>query len=206
MRPTRSRTITSLLAAVGAGFAVSAMIGAPTAVAQVLRARSSNNRRSMQRPRHHADTSLRLPASLRLLAALGSARRPCDGQRRPGWRWRPPALTPLNRHVQNPGPSDCWKPAMRISTPATARRKVPRMYRSNSPGVVPVDPVLDVVGVGGGGDLGECGGGVVQRMSRVPWNFGGGPVSIRLRSRRDCCSRVRQFRRDMPFQRGPEGG
>jgi len=35
MRPTRSRTITSLLAAVGAGFAVSAMIGAPTAVAQV---------------------------------------------------------------------------------------------------------------------------------------------------------------------------
>ena len=35
MRPTRSRTITSLLAAVGAGFAVSAMIGAPTAIAQV---------------------------------------------------------------------------------------------------------------------------------------------------------------------------
>ena len=35
MRPTRSRTITSLLAAVGAGFAVSAMIGAPAAVAQV---------------------------------------------------------------------------------------------------------------------------------------------------------------------------
>ena len=34
MRPTRSRTITSLLAAVGAGFALSAMIGAPTAVAQ----------------------------------------------------------------------------------------------------------------------------------------------------------------------------
>ena len=29
MRPTRSRTITSLLAAVGAGFAVSAIIGAP---------------------------------------------------------------------------------------------------------------------------------------------------------------------------------
>ena len=35
MRPARSRTITSLLAAVGAGFAVSAMIGAPAAVAQV---------------------------------------------------------------------------------------------------------------------------------------------------------------------------
>jgi hypothetical protein len=35
MRATRSRTITSLLAAVAAGFAVSAMIGAPTAVAQV---------------------------------------------------------------------------------------------------------------------------------------------------------------------------
>ena len=35
MRPTRSRTITSLLAVVGAGFAVSAMIGAPAAVAQV---------------------------------------------------------------------------------------------------------------------------------------------------------------------------
>jgi hypothetical protein len=34
MRPTRSRTITSLLAAAGAGFAVSVMIGAPTAVAQ----------------------------------------------------------------------------------------------------------------------------------------------------------------------------
>jgi hypothetical protein len=34
MRPTRSRTITALLAAVGAGFAVSAMIGAPAAVAQ----------------------------------------------------------------------------------------------------------------------------------------------------------------------------
>ena len=34
MRPTRSRTITSLLAAVGAGFAVSALIGAPPAVAQ----------------------------------------------------------------------------------------------------------------------------------------------------------------------------
>ena len=33
MRATRSRTITSLLAAVGAGFAVSAMIGAPTAIA-----------------------------------------------------------------------------------------------------------------------------------------------------------------------------
>jgi hypothetical protein len=34
MRATRSRTITSLLTAVGAGFAVSAMIGAPAAVAQ----------------------------------------------------------------------------------------------------------------------------------------------------------------------------
>jgi hypothetical protein len=34
MRPTRPRTITSLLAAVGAGFAVSATIGAPAAVAQ----------------------------------------------------------------------------------------------------------------------------------------------------------------------------
>ena len=33
MRPTRSRTTTSLLAAVGAGFAVSAMIGAPPAAA-----------------------------------------------------------------------------------------------------------------------------------------------------------------------------
>ena len=38
MRATRSRTITSLLAAVGAGFAVSAMIGAPAAVAQVCEA------------------------------------------------------------------------------------------------------------------------------------------------------------------------
>jgi hypothetical protein len=34
MRPTKSRTIASLLAAVGAGFAVSAIIGAPAAVAQ----------------------------------------------------------------------------------------------------------------------------------------------------------------------------
>ena len=34
MRPTKSRTITSLFAAVGAGFAVFAMIGAPPAVAQ----------------------------------------------------------------------------------------------------------------------------------------------------------------------------
>ena len=34
MRATRSRTITSLLTAVGAGLAVSAMIGAPAAVAQ----------------------------------------------------------------------------------------------------------------------------------------------------------------------------
>ena len=34
MRATRSRTITSLLAAVGTVFAVSAMIGAPVAVAQ----------------------------------------------------------------------------------------------------------------------------------------------------------------------------
>ena len=34
MRATNSRTITALLAAVGAAFAVSAMIGAPTAVAQ----------------------------------------------------------------------------------------------------------------------------------------------------------------------------
>ena len=34
MRPTRSQPVTSLLAAVGAGFAVSALIGAPTAIAQ----------------------------------------------------------------------------------------------------------------------------------------------------------------------------
>ena len=34
MRPPKSRTITSLLAAVGAGFAASAIIGAPAAVAQ----------------------------------------------------------------------------------------------------------------------------------------------------------------------------
>ena len=34
MRPTKSRTITSLLAAVGAGIAVSAIIGAAAAVAQ----------------------------------------------------------------------------------------------------------------------------------------------------------------------------
>ena len=34
MRPTRSRTIASLLATVGAGFAVCTFIGAPTAVAE----------------------------------------------------------------------------------------------------------------------------------------------------------------------------
>ena len=34
-----------------------------------------------------------------------------------------------------------------------------------------------------------------QRMSRVPWNFGGGPVSIRLRSPDHCARRVRQIRR-----------
>jgi len=34
----------------------------------------------------------------------------------------------------------------------------------------------------------------IRRMSRVPWNFGGGPVSIRLRSRLECCSRRRQLR------------
>ena len=32
-------------------------------------------------------------------------------------------------------------------------------------------------------------------MSRVPLNFGGGPVSIRLRSPRHCARRVRQVRR-----------
>ena len=34
-----------------------------------------------------------------------------------------------------------------------------------------------------------------KRMSRVPLNFGGGPVSIRLRSPRHCARRVRQVRR-----------
>ncbi len=33
------------------------------------------------------------------------------------------------------------------------------------------------------------------RMSQVPWNFGGGPVSIRLRSPRYCARRARQVRR-----------
>ena len=36
--------------------------------------------------------------------------------------------------------------------------------------------------------------GELRRMSRVPWNFGGGPVSIRLRSPRHCARRVRQVR------------
>ena len=35
-------------------------------------------------------------------------------------------------------------------------------------------------------------GAVNPRMSRVPWNFGGGPVSIRLRSPDHCARRVRQ--------------
>ena len=34
-----------------------------------------------------------------------------------------------------------------------------------------------------------------RAYSRVPWNFGGGPVSIRLRSPRHCARRVRQVRR-----------
>lgn len=33
-----------------------------------------------------------------------------------------------------------------------------------------------------------------KRMSRVPWNFGGGPVSIRLRSPDHCARRVRHVR------------
>ncbi len=50
---------------------------------------------------------------------------------------------------------------------------------------------------------------VLLRMSRVPWNFGGGPVSIRLRSRRECCSRHRQSRRRRAVRAryvGPVGG
>ena len=43
------------------------------------------------------------------------------------------------------------------------------------------------------------------RMSRVPWNFGGGPVSIRLRSRLECCSRLRQFRRRHALRARPVG-
>ena len=35
----------------------------------------------------------------------------------------------------------------------------------------------------------------ITRMSQVPWNFGGGPVSIRLRSPCHCARRVRQVRR-----------
>ncbi|MFC9841258.1 extradiol ring-cleavage dioxygenase, partial [Rhodococcus sp. NPDC127530] len=31
------------------------------------------------------------------------------------------------------------------------------------------------------------------RMSRAPWNFGGGPVSFRLRSPDHCARRVRQI-------------
>jgi selenocysteine lyase/cysteine desulfurase len=43
-------------------------------------------------------------------------------------------------------------------------------------------------------------GGPSTRMSRVPWIFGGGPVSIRLRSRLECCSWVRRFRRRRAVQ------
>jgi hypothetical protein len=39
-----------------------------------------------------------------------------------------------------------------------------------------------------------------RRMSQVPWNFGGGPVSIRLRSPRHCARRGRQVR-DFTLQR-----
>ncbi|MCX2716101.1 hypothetical protein, partial [Mycolicibacterium sp. J2] len=35
----------------------------------------------------------------------------------------------------------------------------------------------------------------IKRLSRVPWNFGGGPVSIRLRSPDHCARRVRQIGR-----------
>lgn len=34
-----------------------------------------------------------------------------------------------------------------------------------------------------------------KRLSRVPWNFGGGPVSIRLRSPGHCARLVRQVGR-----------
>ncbi len=45
------------------------------------------------------------------------------------------------------------------------------------------------------------------RMSRAPWNFGGGPVSIRLRSPDHCARRVRQIRRTRPrARRGVSAG
>lgn len=40
----------------------------------------------------------------------------------------------------------------------------------------------------------------LARLSRVPWNFGGGPVSIRLRSPGHCALQVRRFR--VRVQRG----
>ena len=45
------------------------------------------------------------------------------------------------------------------------------------------------------------------RMSRVPWNFGGGPVSIRLRSPDHCAPQVRQIRRTrVPARRAVSAG
>ena len=53
--------------------------------------------------------------------------------------------------------------------------------------IVPIcAELIDHVKADGSADL---------RMSQVPWNFGGGPVSIRLRSPRHCARRVRQVRR-----------
>ncbi len=65
MRPTRSRTITSLLAAVGAVFAVSAIIGVPIAVAQADDLTCSNGEVALDGtcvpPNDNTSTALGLP-------------------------------------------------------------------------------------------------------------------------------------------------
>ena len=111
MRATRSRTITSLLAAVGAGFAVSAMIGAPAAVAQPGDTACAPGQVVIDGQCNvpdNATTSLRLQMAAAGLgwaaAALGWAAVTLGWAAAAGG-WRSRALTPLNRHVQNPGPS-----------------------------------------------------------------------------------------------------
>ncbi len=72
----------------------------------------------------------------------------------------------------------------------------PRLTAQTAPPGDPIDTRV-VEGPALGPVFGDhsCAGFGGGRMSRVPWNFGGGPVSIRLRSRLECCSRFRWFRR-----------
>ena len=104
MRPTRSRTITSLLAAVGAGFALSAMMAHPPPSPSRIACEPGqvDNRRSMHCPRNN----------VKIVPALPVCR---DGRGRPTGMAAATsgAATgnPLNRHVQNLGPSGSCRSA-----------------------------------------------------------------------------------------------